>query len=303
MSDFPTPILLATDGSPGASLASRAAVDLSVRSGGSELRVVHAWQAPTQSTYVPTTEVDYPLLHELLARELLEEQVERLEALGATVVRSHLRRGSPAEEIIGLSEELEAGLVVVGSRGLGAIAQLALGSVSEKIAYLASSPTLVVRGQAGAWPPAVVVVGDDSSEEAEKAAEIAVSIAKLFEAHVVLVRTAYPEPQLVPPEYPWASYRTQRERAVLARMQEKRLIKGDLERRADELQQTLGRRPRVRASVGDAAAFLLEVTAESEGSSLVAIGSRGMGAVKSVLLGSVSRKVLRGASGSVLIAR
>src|SRR5918998_266168 len=100
MSDFPTKILLATDGSPDAVLASRAAADLSVRPG-SALHVVHTWQAPTHYTYEPTTKAEYPLLQKLLAQELLEEQVERLEALGANVTRAHLRRGGPAEEIAG----------------------------------------------------------------------------------------------------------------------------------------------------------------------------------------------------------
>jgi nucleotide-binding universal stress UspA family protein len=95
MSDFPTKILLATDGSPDAILASRAAAELSKRSG-SKLHVVHVWQAPTHSTYEPTSKVEYPLLQKLLAQELLEEQVERLEALGATAAKVHLRRGSPA---------------------------------------------------------------------------------------------------------------------------------------------------------------------------------------------------------------
>ncbi len=107
MSDFPTKILLATDGSPDAVFASRAAVDLSKRSG-SELHVVHAWQAPTHSAYDPTTKVEYPLLQKLLAQELLEEQVERLEALGATVAEAHLRQGSPAEEITVLSESFRS---------------------------------------------------------------------------------------------------------------------------------------------------------------------------------------------------
>jgi nucleotide-binding universal stress UspA family protein len=298
VSDFPTKILLATDGSPDAVLASRAAADLSVRSG-SELHVVHAWQAPTHSTYEPTTEVEYPLLQKLLAQELLEEQVERLESLGAPVAEAHLRRGSPAEEITDLGEELEVDLLIVGSRGLGTITSLVLGSVSEKVAYLASRPTLIVRGQgASAWPPQRVLIGDDASEGARRAAEAAVGIAKLFEAQVVLVRAGYPEPQLNLQEQ---SLRTQREREVLARMHEKQRIKKALEKRAGELEGSLGRRPSVRAAVGDAATSMLEVAAESEEANLIAVGSRGFGTVKNIMLGSVSRKVLRGASGPVLI--
>ena len=301
MSDFPTKILLTTAGSEDAALASRAAVELSVRSG-SELHIVHAWQAPTQTTYVPSAKEGYPLLHELLARELLEEQVERLEALRGKVTEAHLRRGSPAEEITGLSEDLEADLLFVGSRGLGTITSLVLGSVSEKVTYLAPCPILVVRGEAGAWPLQRVIIGDDASEGAKRAAEAAVGIAKLFEAQVVLVRTGYPKPQLTLPGQSWQSARAQREREALARMHERRRLKKALEKRAGELEERLGRQAHVRTAVGDAAAFILEVAAEGEETPLIAVGSRGLGTVKSIMLGSVSRKVLRAASGPVLIA-
>ena len=142
MSDFPTKILLATDGSPDAVLASRAAAELLNRSG-SELHVVHAWQAPTHSTYEPTSKVEYPLLQKLLAQELLEEQLERLEALGATVTRAYLRRGGLAEEIIDLSEELETDLLILGSRGIDATRRLRLGSASIKVLHAAQGPVLI----------------------------------------------------------------------------------------------------------------------------------------------------------------
>lgn len=302
MSIFPTKILLATDGSEDAALAARAAVDLWRRSG-SQLHVVHVWQAPPRSSYVPTTKEDYPFLQDLLAREVLEEQTERLESTGATVAGAHLRRGEAAEEIVRLSEELEVGILVLGSRGLGALARLVLGSVSEKVAYLTTCPTLVMRGGARAWPPQRVVVGEDSSEGAKRASEAALSIARLVGAkEAVLVRTTYPELPLVPPGDQWQSWRTQRERAVIARMQERRRIKKALDKRASELKETFGRLPLVRAAVGEAADVILEVAAESAEPPLVAVGTRGLGTVKSVMLGSVSRRILRAASGPVLIA-
>jgi nucleotide-binding universal stress UspA family protein len=302
MSIFPTKILLATDGSEDAALAARAAVDLLKRFR-SQLHVVHAWQAPPSSTYVPTTKEDYPFLQDLLAREVLEEQAERLESAGATVAGAHLRRGEAAEEIMRLSEELEVGMLVLGSRGLGALARVVLGSVSEKVAYLTTCPTLVMRGGARAWPPQRVIVGEDSSEGAKRASEAALSIAKLVGAkEAVLVRATYPELPLVPPGHYWQSWRNQRERAVIARMQERRRIKKALDKRASELKETFGRLPLVRAAVGEAADVILEVAAEGAEPPLVAVGTRGLGIVESIMVGSVSRKVLRAASGPVLIA-
>jgi hypothetical protein len=50
---------------------------------------------------------------------------------------------------------------------------------------------LVVRGGEAAWPPSRVVVGDDSSEEAKEAGEVAGAMAATLGARVSLVR-AYP---------------------------------------------------------------------------------------------------------------
>jgi nucleotide-binding universal stress UspA family protein len=57
--------------------------------------------------------------YEREAGELLEEQAQCLSSAGGTVAGTHLRKGRPAEKIAGLAQELEADLVVVGSRVLG----------------------------------------------------------------------------------------------------------------------------------------------------------------------------------------
>ena len=43
---------------------------------------------------------------------------------------AHLREGRPAEEIIKLAEELNAGLVIIGSRGLRATKRLIMEGVA-----------------------------------------------------------------------------------------------------------------------------------------------------------------------------
>lgn len=60
-------------------------------------------------------------LYEREAQEVLFEQLDTVEAAGGAASGAHLRRGRPVEVIADLSEELEAGLVVVGSRGLGTV--------------------------------------------------------------------------------------------------------------------------------------------------------------------------------------
>jgi hypothetical protein len=57
-------------------------------------------------------------------------------------------------------EEIEAGLIVMGSRGLGLVGRLLLGRVCKDVVHHARGPVLVVRGGEGAWPPERVIIGD-----------------------------------------------------------------------------------------------------------------------------------------------
>ena len=81
------------------------------------------------------------------ARRLLDEQVRTLDEGGGNVAGAHLRTGQPDEEVVRLGEELEAGLVAVGSRGLGTIKRALMGSVSDSVVRHAHCSVLVVRSE------------------------------------------------------------------------------------------------------------------------------------------------------------
>ena len=80
---------------------------------------------------------------------MLEAQTGRIEEGGGTVADAHLKLGRPAEEIVNLAEELGAGLVIVGSRGLGSLRRTVLGSVSENVVRYAPCPVFVARREGG----------------------------------------------------------------------------------------------------------------------------------------------------------
>ncbi len=187
MHRFPTKILLATDGSEDAALALHAAVDLSTKTG-SELHVVNAWQAFPEYSHPSIAMASDSALYEQEAQKILFEQLDEVQAAGGAASRAHLKRGRAVEAIIDLSEELEVGLVVVGSRGLGPVKRLVMGSVSEGVVDLVSRPILVVRGGGEAWPPARIVVGEDGSAAAREAARLAVRMGRIIAAEVILVR-------------------------------------------------------------------------------------------------------------------
>jgi nucleotide-binding universal stress UspA family protein len=73
----------------------------------------------------------------------------------------------------------------------------------------------------------------------------------------------------------------------------RRQAEEDLKARTAELEGVMGDRPRMKLVAGDAAVAILEVAQEGDGSTLVTVGSRGLGAVGRVRLGSTSTKIVR----------
>ena len=288
----PGRLLLATDGSEDAVLAARVATDLSRRTG-ARLHVAHAWHHLVKGLGYPTLEwADYSDLYEREARRILKAQVDAVEAADCAVAQSHLLHGPPIDAILDLCEELRPGLAIVGSRGLGPVRRMFVGSVSEGVVHHARCPVLVVRGGEATWPPERIVADDDSAS-AELTAELAGGIGAVCGAESVLVR-AYRNPPA--PMGGWSA--EHRSRLDEARSKEER----DLNERAEALGAVIGGRPGARLVDADATLALLQVAEEGEGrKTLLAVGSRGLGAVGRARLGSVSTNVLRAAIGPVLI--
>ena len=136
--------MLATDGSEGAELAARVAAELA-KSTGAELHLVHVKLIPIPPPYPEVLDWRDDLeCADREARELLDEQVKKVEEAGGAVAGVHLRAEEPAEEIIALAEELEVGLIVVGSRNQGRIRRALTKSVSDSVVRHARCPVLVV---------------------------------------------------------------------------------------------------------------------------------------------------------------
>jgi nucleotide-binding universal stress UspA family protein len=143
MSIFPTTILLATDGSKEAELARTTAIDLA-ESTNSELHVV------TVAPGAPSYDIHNPTVVEGLreqAENILNEQAAKIEQEGGRVAEKHLRIAERyrAQQIVRVAEDISAGLIVMGSRGLGGVRRALMGSVSDSVVRHAYRPVLVVR--------------------------------------------------------------------------------------------------------------------------------------------------------------
>jgi nucleotide-binding universal stress UspA family protein len=148
MSIFPTTILLATDGSEEAKMATQAAVELS-RETGSEVHLIYVLPTPAQliGHHYYSEDIRESLIGnaERDAETFLKEQAEQISSDGAKVAETHFRSGEPDKEILRAAEAFGVGLIVIGSRGLGAITRTLMGSVSDYVIRHAHCPVLVVR--------------------------------------------------------------------------------------------------------------------------------------------------------------
>jgi nucleotide-binding universal stress UspA family protein len=287
MSIFPTKILLATDGSKDAWLATNTAIGLAMVTG-SELQVVNVGVAVP--ALLKPLDIK-PARVEQEARRLLDEEVKNIENVGGTVARSHLMMGDAAQEIVNLAEEQKVGLIAIGSRGRGRIERALIGSVSDSVVRHAHCPVLVVR-----WKPLIfpvrILVATDGSEEATLAAKTAAELAQrsYSELHIMSVADAYSSHYDVQQtglgdDFP------QRAQDVLDNQVKK------IEQSGREV---AGKH--VRVSQRHPSDEIVRV-AEEIGADLVVMGSRGLGGIKRALIGSVSDSVVRHAHCPVLVVR
>jgi nucleotide-binding universal stress UspA family protein len=136
-------IVVGLDGSPASLDALEWAYAEAIVSG-ADLTAVHGWiypyPGPRTSVSEPRTQMQLDAMEEL--KSSLESLGPRLVA-GLIHVHPKLIEHSPAESL--LDEAKDADLLVVGSRGRGALRSSLLGSVSRTVAQHAACPVVIVR--------------------------------------------------------------------------------------------------------------------------------------------------------------
>lgn len=82
---------------------------------------------------------------EAIGELICENAKTRLSAKGCKNVRAYVVDGSPAERILMAEEHEDADMIVMGSRGLGRVADIFLGSVSQKVSHLSKCTCVTVK--------------------------------------------------------------------------------------------------------------------------------------------------------------
>jgi len=141
-------MLLATDGSPHATRTAELTARLVRELRQAEVVLLNVGHIPTIAMGGPDEGIiDFQALEDGLRQageSILEQTGKAFVGMDIRVTRLY-RRGDPAAEIIKAAQELKADLIIMGSRGLGQLGGLILGSVSERVLHGAHGPVLIVR--------------------------------------------------------------------------------------------------------------------------------------------------------------
>ena len=135
-------ILIATDGSESAEQALEVAIDLA-RELGASLQVVSV-RPPLPVGHTGPSPAVLDVDEEHGAERIAAAAAERAREAGVDAT-PHVARGPVVDNIVSAVPELGADLVVVGSRGHGAITGVMLGSVSHALIRHSPVPVTIVR--------------------------------------------------------------------------------------------------------------------------------------------------------------
>lgn len=280
-------ILLAVDGSIPSAWATNLARTLPL-AGRAEIVIMHVvfvdpvtkmlFSGPMRSAYSRAVRTEIDRLS-AAAKPLLERVAARLRPHFAAI-RTLLDVGQPAERIIARAREERSDLIILGSRGLGRIRRLLLGSVAQKVSLHAPCSVLIAKRRR----PTIrrLLAAFDGSEYSKLAIQF-------VQAHLQLkkVRSSvfYAWPQPLPLYLP-------------------KMVVVDIEDQTRKLFTGTGLPAEVEFDFvsGHPVQRIIDV-ARQKRIDLIVVGARGLSPGKRLLLGSVSQGVLLHSPVSVLIVR
>jgi nucleotide-binding universal stress UspA family protein len=143
-------ILVATDASPASNRAINLAADMAAKYGGTLhlLYAVREMQLPPELKKMAEVEKIAGARSDVLdfvGRKILSEAEARALKKGATKVKSFLEHGDPATVILRYAKRRKIDLIVLGTRGLGQVKGMLMGSVSRKVTNLSHISCLIIR--------------------------------------------------------------------------------------------------------------------------------------------------------------
>jgi len=220
-------------------------------------------------------------------------------------VETELKLGSAVQMILEHAEEKMPDLIVLGARGLRSTVSILLGGVAQQVMEYATCPVLIVRAPNRGFHK--ILLTADGSPSSLSAARYLMKfpLPEQVEIHVLHVLPPIQVPVLMEPQYGtwhtiYATYPTRKEEE-LQREKEKKLGEALLNRTCSLLQRK-GLDPICKLLRGDAATEIMDYV-KAEQIDLIVAGSHGYGNLRSIWVGSVSRKLVHYSDCSVLIVK
>lgn len=292
-SDRGARILLATDGSPGAA----AALDLLASM---PLRPVDEIIVVTFPSYLVAARPDQTgLIGRLMegrrraAQVTADEAVRRLEGSGARVSGVVAEGLEAVDGILRVAVERSPDLIVMGSRGLGPVSSVAIGSTARTLALLSPVPVLIVRGRVSA--PRRVLVAVDGSE-ASRAALSAFARLPLAKGVTVELLT-------VLPVHDWSGLPVRGEELAELREAQERAETDAADRLLQRSTKTLPEGVAIQTAMERGAVTdTIRAHAGALDADLIVLGSRGLSGPRRTFWGSTAEQVIVTAGCSVLLA-
>jgi nucleotide-binding universal stress UspA family protein len=235
----------------------------------------------------PVPELDAVLFGETQAA--LEEHANPLGDRYAATTHAH--HGSPGHVLHQVSEDLHAGVVVVGSSHRGRLGRVLPGNVTAAVLHGSGCAVAVApRGYSGDAALERIAVAFDGSDESRDALAVAAAIAQVAEASLhsyTVMQRVESAPALTMP-----GWSVPASHAETFRIHAERVVG---EARAALPEGMLEQAELLEGRPGNA---LVGVSLDAD---LLVCGSRGYGALRAVALGSASRALVTGAACPVLV--
>jgi nucleotide-binding universal stress UspA family protein len=295
-------VLVPLDGSAFAEQALPLATEIARRTGAMlQLALVHH-PVPALATALEVPQIASELDQEgrMSESNYLSGVVERVRSTANVAVTSALLDGPVAEALEEQVSQAGADLVVMTTHGRGALSRFWLGSVADHLMRHVHVPVLLIRPSGEAEPASQlgrILVTLDGSEFSERAIEHAVALGEPFGASVVLLMVLEPPYPIVDPNgLMVVPLEPDAERKL--RESAQRYLEGH----AAQLRQ---RGLEVATQVADGHPVARTILAEADRvkADLIAIASHGLRGLARVMVGSVTDKVVRGATHPVLVVR
>jgi universal stress protein E len=228
-----------------------------------------------------------------LAREAAERRLRELtRTIGAPLVFTEVVVGDPADRIAAVASEFEADLVVVGPHGGRPSRWTLLGSTAERVIRASDRAVLVVREPSPRQPRRILVPVDDLQLPARVRRWMTSLNTESGETVVLTVVPSVADAWIGSPLLAWGHVPAH-----------DAALRHQVSRWLERMRRDLGFRRRNLVPVvefGDPGRAIVEF-ARAHGTDLVVLSTRGAGAVRRAVLGSVTGSVIRGAPCPVLV--